>query len=126
MEADVPPLDAMHRLKELYNFILLCDEAHSLLSIGTTGRGCLEYWNDNHPDAQVPSDLIDIRTATLSKAIGGIGGMIAGKAKFESAIRSHITQLRQDGGGRHWVHPPWYRQRGFSASQHSSRAACAV
>lgn len=98
MEADVPPLDALHRLKQLYDFTLFCDEAHSLLSIGTTGRGCLEYWNDNHPDAPVPSDLIDIRTATLSKAIGGIGGMIAGKAKLEPTIRSHMTQLRQDRG----------------------------
>ncbi|KAH8912441.1 PLP-dependent transferase [Coniochaeta sp. PMI_546] len=98
MEADVPPLDDLWRLKEEYNFTLFCDEAHSLLSIGTTGRGCLEYWNDNHPDAPVPTDLIDIRTATLSKAIGGIGGMIAGKAKFEAAIRTHITQLRQEGG----------------------------
>ncbi|OIW32033.1 PLP-dependent transferase [Coniochaeta ligniaria NRRL 30616] len=98
MEADVPPLDDLHRLKELYNFTLFCDEAHSLLSIGTTGRGCLEYWNDKHPHSQVPSDLIDIRTATLSKAIGGIGGMIAGKDKFAPAIRSHINQLRQQGG----------------------------
>jgi 7-keto-8-aminopelargonate synthetase-like enzyme len=98
MEADVPPLDKLHRLKEIYKFTLFCDEAHSLLSIGSTGRGCLEYWNDNHPDAPVPSDLIDIRTATLSKAIGGIGGMIAGKAKFETAIRIHVTELRQDGG----------------------------
>lgn len=96
MEADVPPLDALHQLKQLYNFTLLCDEAHSLLSIGTTGRGCLEYWNNNHPESPVPSDLIDIRTATLSKAIGGIGGMIAGKAKFEPAIRRYITQLRRD------------------------------
>lgn len=98
MEADVPPLDDLNRLKGVYNFTLFCDEAHSLLSIGTTGRGCLEYWNDNHQDAQVPSDLIDIRTATLSKAIGGIGGLIAGKAKFEAAIRTHMTQLRQQGG----------------------------
>ncbi|KAI8312057.1 Serine palmitoyltransferase 2 [Colletotrichum sp. SAR11_59] len=72
MEADVPPLDEIHRLKKEYGFTLYCDEAHSFLSLGKTGRGCLEYWNDYHPENALPWDLIDIRTGTLSKAVGGL------------------------------------------------------
>ncbi|GKT54593.1 FUM8p protein [Colletotrichum tofieldiae] len=93
MEADVPPLDAIYRLKKDYNFVLYCDEAHSFLSLGRTGRGCLEYWNDNHPESPLPWDLIDIRTGTLSKAVGGIGGIIAGKRCFEEGICKYIGNL---------------------------------
>ncbi|KAK2006283.1 aminotransferase class I and II [Colletotrichum eremochloae] len=93
MEGDVPPLDAIHRLKQVYGFTVYCDEAHSFLSLGRTGRGCLEYWNDNHPESLLPWDLIDIRTGTLSKAIGGIGGIIVGRAHLEEKIRERITNL---------------------------------
>ncbi|KAF4780015.1 aminotransferase class I and II [Colletotrichum scovillei] len=93
MEADVPPLDLLHRLKKDYEFTLYCDEAHSFLSLGKTGRGCLEYWNDHHPESPLPWDLIDIRTGTLSKAVGGIGGIIVGKAVFQDIIRERIDGL---------------------------------
>ncbi|KXH31616.1 aminotransferase class I and II [Colletotrichum salicis] len=93
MEADVPPLDLIHRLKKDYDFTLYCDEAHSFLSLGKTGRGCLEYWNDHHPESPLPWDLIDIRTGTLSKAIGGIGGIIVGKSVFKDIIRERIDGI---------------------------------
>ncbi|KAK1671006.1 aminotransferase class I and II [Colletotrichum godetiae] len=93
MEADVPPLDLIHRLKKDYDFTLYCDEAHSFLSLGKTGRGCLEYWNDHHPESPLPWDLIDIRTGTLSKAVGGIGGIIVGKSVFKDNIRERIDGL---------------------------------
>ncbi|KAF9877147.1 aminotransferase class I and II [Colletotrichum karsti] len=95
MEGDVPPLDDIHRLKKEYNFTLYCDEAHSFLSIGKTGRGCLEYWNDHHPESTLPWDLIDIRTGTLSKAVGGIGGIIVGTSQFEQTIRERIENLAE-------------------------------
>lgn len=93
MEADLPPLDKLYDLKMKYGFVLYCDETHSFLSIGKTGRGCLEYWNDNHPQHPLPWGLIDIRTGTLSKAIGGVGGIIAVNAPFEKRIREHIDNL---------------------------------
>ncbi|TDZ38853.1 Serine palmitoyltransferase 2 [Colletotrichum trifolii] len=93
MEADIPPLDEFHRLKKDYPFTLYCDESSSFLSLGKTGRGCLEYWNDNHADSPLPWDLIDIRTGTLSKAVGGVGGIIVGKSKFEETIRDGIQNI---------------------------------
>lgn len=94
MDGDVPPLDELWRLKSEYRFTLYCDEAHSFLSIGSTGLGCLQYWNENHSTCPVPWDLIDIRTGTLSKAIGGIGGFIAGKSVFKEHIRRHVDQVQ--------------------------------
>lgn len=94
MDGDIPPLSDLWRLKSDYRFTLYCDEAHSFLSIGSTGLGCLQYWNENHPKYPVPWDLFDIRTGTLSKAIGGIGGFIAGKSVFKERIRRHIDKIQ--------------------------------
>ena len=97
MDGTVPALPALQGLKQQYGFVLYCDEAHSFLSIGSYGRGCLEMWNDEHPDAPLPSDLIDLRTATLSKVVGGLGGVVFGAARFEKAIRARFDYLYERG-----------------------------
>ncbi|TLS30739.1 hypothetical protein PpBr36_03916 [Pyricularia pennisetigena] len=84
MEGDVPPLRELARLKDTYGFVLYCDEAHSFLSLGKTGRGCLEYARDR--GLMSTPDPVDLRTWTLSKAVGGIGGCIAGRAEFASCF----------------------------------------
>ncbi|KAL5884373.1 hypothetical protein ACKVWC_003340 [Pyricularia oryzae] len=84
MEGSVPPLRELARLKETYGFVLYCDEAHSFLSLGRTGRGCFEHATDSGR-ISIP-DPVDLRTWTLSKAVGGIGGCIAGKAEFASCF----------------------------------------
>lgn len=94
MDGDIPPLGDLWRLKSEYGFTLYCDEAHSFLSLGSTGLGCLQYWNENHSTCPLPWDSIDIRTGTLSKAIGGIGGFIAGKSVFKERIRRHVDQIQ--------------------------------
>ncbi|KAF6829016.1 fum8p [Colletotrichum musicola] len=93
IEADVPPLDDIHRLKDQYGFTLYCDESHSFLALGNTGRGCLEHWNDYHPDSPLPPDLIDIRTGTLSNTINGVGGFVIGRVQFEDSIRDRVENL---------------------------------
>lgn len=97
MDGTVPALTDLHRLKKKYGFALYCDEAHSFLSIGSSGRGCLELWNDEHPDATLPDDLIDIRTAILSKAVGGLGGIVFGIARFEDVVRKRFDHLYERG-----------------------------
>lgn len=94
MDGDIPPLDALWRLKSEYGFVLYCDEAHSFLSIGSTGLGCLQYWNETNTASPVPWDLIDIRTGTLSKAVGGIGGFITGKSMLEEFVRKHVDRIQ--------------------------------
>ncbi|KAK0267284.1 hypothetical protein LTR35_016457 [Friedmanniomyces endolithicus] len=97
LDGDIPDLAALHALKTRYNFVLCCDEAHSFLSLGSNGRGCLEWWNDMHPEIPVPTDLIDIRTTTLSKAVGGIGGLVCATKRFYPALHSRATALRLTG-----------------------------
>lgn len=86
MDGTLPDLDGLSLLKSRHNFTLLVDEAHSLLALGATGQGCLELWNEIHPAHPVSRSLIDIRTATLSKAIGTVGGIICGTKEFEKAL----------------------------------------
>jgi len=42
MDGTVPPVNELRNLKHKYNCVLLIDEAHSLLSLGRTGRECVE------------------------------------------------------------------------------------
>ncbi len=66
--ADLPPFIA---LKKKYKTFLMVDEAHSMGTIGATGRGIAEYFGINPKD-------VDIWMGTLSKSFASCGGYIAG------------------------------------------------
>ncbi|KAI0579532.1 Aminotransferase class I and II [Pyrenophora tritici-repentis] len=95
MDGTMPPLEALNELKIRYKFTLYCDEAHSFLSVGRTGRGCLEYWNDKHPTRKLPADLIDIRSGTFSKAVGAIGGFVCTSRRFDAVLRCQNDKLAE-------------------------------
>lgn len=97
MDGTTPNLAGLARLKRDFNFTLLADEAHSLVCLGSSGRGCVERWNEMYPQTPVPSDLIDIRIATLSKALGTTGGLIFGQLSFEPRIKSRRAVMSQSG-----------------------------
>ncbi|OAP60447.1 hypothetical protein AYL99_05449 [Fonsecaea erecta] len=97
MDGTVPDLDALARLKQKYQFTLLADEAHSLMCLGRTGWGCIEVWNEQHLDQPVPTDLFDLRTGTLSKSVGAIGGVVCGKSRFASAVLKRRDEMLASG-----------------------------
>ncbi len=71
MDGDAPDLARLVELKERYKVWLMVDEAHSLGTMGKTGRGIAE--------AQGIDPLrIDIWMGTLSKTLSGCGGYVAG------------------------------------------------
>ncbi len=70
MDGDMADLPELVRLKHKYDALLIVDEAHATGVLGPAGRGVAELQN-------VEGD-IDITVGTLSKALGGIGGFIAG------------------------------------------------
>jgi 8-amino-7-oxononanoate synthase len=75
--ADLPELIA---LKRKYGCFLMVDEAHSLGTLGRTGRGVAEYFGAD------PAD-VDIWMGTLSKTLCGCGGFIAGCAELAELLR---------------------------------------
>lgn len=76
MSGNICPLNLLVDLKHKYGFKLYVDEAHSLFTLGRTGRGILEHCNVNPID-------VDILGFTLSKSMGGIGGAIVSHRHIE-------------------------------------------
>jgi 8-amino-7-oxononanoate synthase len=70
MDGDAAPLREIVAIKERHGAWLLVDEAHATGLYGLTGAGLLEELGF--------SGRVEVILATLSKAMGGIGGVIAG------------------------------------------------
>lgn len=70
MDGDICPLPAILELASEYGAMLLVDEAHATGIFGKTGAGVVEHY---HCGGQ---PLIEM--GTLSKAIGSLGGYVAG------------------------------------------------
>jgi 8-amino-7-oxononanoate synthase len=71
VDGDLAPLPQLHRVVREHGALLLVDDAHALGVIGPGGAGAVAAAGlAGEPDVVV--------TATLSKALGGAGGLIAG------------------------------------------------
>ena len=82
MEGDLAPLPEIVLLCRRYDARLMVDEAHSLGVVGATGRGVQEHFG-------LPPNAIDIKMGNLSKALGGQGGFIAGRAELIDFLKHH-------------------------------------
>ena len=70
MDGDVAPLDKIAELARAHNCMLMIDEAHATGVFGEHGRGLAELFNCE--------DAVDVTVGTFSKALGSIGGFVAG------------------------------------------------
>jgi len=70
MDGDLGPLPALCALAEEYGCIMMVDDAHASGVFGRNGRGTIDHF-DVH-------GRVDIQVGTLSKAIGALGGYVAG------------------------------------------------
>ncbi|KAI5173206.1 serine palmitoyltransferase [Nematocida sp. LUAm3] len=80
MEGECVKLQELIKLKKKYKFFLFVDEAHSIGSMGKTGRGVCEYLGINFDD-------IDVLMGTFTKSFGAAGGYIASTKKVIYLIR---------------------------------------
>lgn len=71
MDGDYPDLPKFIEVKQRHKCWLMVDEAHSIGTMGATGRGIGERFGINGRD-------VDIWMGTLSKSFGSCGGYIAG------------------------------------------------
>jgi len=80
MDGDICPLPALLDLAEAFNCMVLVDEAHATGVLGANGAGCVEHFGC--------SDRPLIQVGTLSKALGSLGGYVAGSATLIDFLRN--------------------------------------
>jgi glycine C-acetyltransferase len=72
MDGDIAPLPALVEVAERHGAIMMLDDAHASGVLGPTGGGTVEHFGLH--------GRVDVQVGTLSKAIGVLGGFIAGPA----------------------------------------------
>ena len=82
MDGDLCPLPELIAIAEEFECMLLVDEAHATGVMGKTGAGCVEHFNTGKPLIQI---------GTLSKALGSLGGYVAGSAELIDYLRNRAA-----------------------------------
>jgi 8-amino-7-oxononanoate synthase len=80
MDGDLCPLQDILDLAEAYGAMVLVDEAHGTGVFGTQGSGAVEYLGCSGRSL--------ITVGTLSKALGSLGGYVAGSAALIDFLRN--------------------------------------
>ena len=83
MDGDLCPLPDLLQLATQFNCMLLIDEAHATGVFGTTGAGCVEHFGCTG------SKIVQV--GTLSKALGSLGGYVAGAAALIDFLRNRAA-----------------------------------
>jgi 8-amino-7-oxononanoate synthase len=82
MDGDLASLPALVGLSERFGCMLMVDEAHAAGVLGERGSGATEHFG--------VEEHVPIVMGTLSKAIGSLGGYIAGSRELIDFIRNRV------------------------------------
>jgi 8-amino-7-oxononanoate synthase len=80
MDGDICQVPDLLSLGEKYNCMVLVDEAHGTGVMGKTGAGCVEHFGCTGREM--------IQIGTLSKALGSLGGYVAGSATLIDFLKN--------------------------------------
>lgn len=80
MDGDVAPLPEIVALAERYEAFVMVDDAHASGVMGKNGRGTPSHFG--------VSDRVQIQIGTLSKAVGAVGGYVAGQRRLIDYLTS--------------------------------------
>ena len=83
MDGDVAPIEEIVELAHEHNALTFLDEVHAIGMYGPRGAGIAADLGIDH--------RVDIVQGTMAKAIGVIGGYIAGSATLVDAVRSFAS-----------------------------------
>ncbi len=82
MDGDLADLKVLAGICEKHNAMLMVDEAHATGVLGERGSGATEYFG--------VEERVPIVMGTLSKAVGSLGGYIAGSRELIDFIRNRV------------------------------------
>lgn len=91
MDGDFADIRPFVDLKEKHKAWLMIDEAHSIGTMGATGRGMSEYWG-------VDPKRVDLWMGTISKALGSCGGYIAASKEIIEYLKYTAPTFVFSGG----------------------------
>jgi glycine C-acetyltransferase len=74
MDGDLGPLPDLCAAAEEYGAIMMVDDAHASGVFGKNGRGTVDHFGMH--------GRVDVQVGTLSKAVGALGGYVAGSTAF--------------------------------------------
>ena len=80
MDGDIAPLPGICEVCERYEAAVMIDDAHASGVLGRNGRGTVDHFGLH--------GRVDIQVGTLSKAVGVLGGYVAGT----QALRDYLVQ----------------------------------
>jgi 8-amino-7-oxononanoate synthase len=80
MDGDLCPLPQLLDLARQFNCMVLVDEAHATGVFGASGAGCVEHFGCTGEKL--------IQVGTLSKALGSLGGYVAGASALIDFLRN--------------------------------------
>ena len=80
MDGDIAPLPDLCAIAEKFGAIVMVDDAHASGVLGHGGRGSTDHFGLH--------DRVHVQIGTLSKALGSMGGYIAGS----QALRDYLVQ----------------------------------
>lgn len=80
MDGDLCPLPALMDIAEQFSCMLLVDEAHATGVLGATGAGCVQHFGAHGRQM--------VQVGTLSKALGSLGGYVAGTEALIDFLRN--------------------------------------
>lgn len=103
MDGDLCPLSEILDLADRFECMVLVDEAHATGVMGATGAGCVEHFGC--------TGRAIVQMGTLSKALGSLGGYVAGSAALIDFLRNRA--------------PSWIYTTGLSPAD-TAAALCAI
>ncbi len=80
MEGDIANLPEILKLKEKYNFRIICDDAHATGVLGPKGEGTMAHFGLTFKE-------IDITVTTFSKSFASLGGAVLAEKKIIDYIK---------------------------------------
>lgn len=80
MDGDLAPLPEIVALAEEFDAVVMVDDAHASGVMGKNGRGTPSHFG--------LSDRIQVQIGTLSKAVGAVGGYVAGERRLIDYLTS--------------------------------------
>lgn len=103
MDGDLCPLPEILDFADRFECMVLVDEAHATGVMGTAGAGCVEHFGC--------TGRALVQMGTLSKALGSLGGYVAGSASLIDFLRNRA--------------PSWIYTTGLSPAD-TAAALCAI